>query len=104
MIIELYARAVSSHREDKPVRRQHFVFHDLYHDKPPHLEGAFELGDQSRLWDLDSKPFLSGRLEGIMCRVMAKVTRENSQWRLHILSVWECDWEDVDYVAGIYRT
>ncbi|KAK4506490.1 hypothetical protein PRZ48_000222 [Zasmidium cellare] len=98
-IIELYARATVSKREG---RKQHFVFKDLYHDKPPYLEGTYELFDQARLWDLDSKPFLKARGPGILARVIARMKREGQKWRLEILNVWEASWEDVNYVAGIY--
>lgn len=98
-IIELYARATVSRREG---RKQHFVFKDLYHDKPPYLEGTYELWDQARLWDLDSKPFLKARGPGILSRVIARTKREGQKWRLEILNVWEASWDDVNYVAGIY--
>lgn len=101
-IIELYARVTSSWREERPGRKQHFIFNDLYHDKPPLLDGTFELWDQSQLWDLDSKVFLTAGSAGIKCRVIAKMKRDGQKWRLEILSIWEATWEDVDYAAGIY--
>lgn len=102
VILEIYARVTSSWREPKPGRKQYFVFNDLYHDRPPHLEGSFELWDQGRLWDLDGKAFLQSRDGGVMCRVIGKMKREGTQWKLEILSIWEASWEDVDCVAGIY--
>jgi len=74
----------------------------LYHDNPPYLEGTFDLWDQSRLWDLDSKPLLRPRQGGVMCRVMARMKRDGAIWRLLIYNIWEADWEDVEHVAGIY--
>ncbi len=105
LVIELYARVTSSHREKRGAR-QHFVFRDLYHDHAPHLDGTFELCQQSRLWNLDSKVFLTPRRDGIMCRAIAKMKQdiEKKKWRLEVLSIWEATWEDVDYVAGIYAT
>ena len=102
VIIELYARVTSSWREPKPGRKQHFVFKDLYHDHPPHLEGSFELWEQSRLWELDSKIFLQPRQGGVMCRAVARMRRDGMKWRLEVLSIWEASWEDVERVAGIY--
>ena len=106
MLLEIYARVTSSHREG---RKQHFVFKDLYHDQPPHLEGSFELWNQSRLWDLDSKAFLDMTEGGRMCRAIAKMKRDvaagatgGAKWRLEVLSIWEATWEDVDFVAGVY--
>ena len=104
VILELYGRITASHREG---RKQHFTFHDLYHDNPPHLEGVFELWGQSRLWDLDGKAFL-GQLEGgKMCRVVGRMKREGygsgaAKWRMEVLSIWEAAWEDVEFVGGIY--
>jgi len=101
-VLELYARVTASHREPKPSRKQHFVIHDMYHDNPPHLNGTFELWDQSALWELDSRPFLSAGIEGVLCRMIARMKRDGTKWRLEILSIWEVDWDDVEHVASIY--
>ena len=103
VLLELYARVIFSSREEKPVRRQHFLLKDLYHDNPPHVNGTFDLWDQSRLWDLDSEAFLVPRKEGITCRVIARMRRDGQKWRLEIFSIWEASREDVEYVAGIYE-
>lgn len=101
IVLEIYARVVSSFRDG---RKQHFIFRDLYHGRPPHLEGDFELWSQSRLWELDSKAFLKADESegGIMCRAVARMRRDGMKWRLELLSIWEATWEDVDAVAGIY--
>ncbi|KAK3673931.1 hypothetical protein LTR78_006133 [Recurvomyces mirabilis] len=101
VLLELYARVMQSWREEKPGRHQHFVLHDLYHDNPPHVNGTFDLWDQSRLWELDSKAFLVGRSEGIMCRLIGRMKPDGQKWKLEILSIWEATWEDVESVAGI---
>lgn len=102
MILELYARVTHSWREAKPSRKQHFVIHDLYHDRPPFLNGVFELWDQSVLWEGDGRAFLRAGAEGVTCRMIAKMKRDGTKWRLEILSIWQADWEDVEHVAGIY--
>lgn len=102
VMLEFYARVTTSWREEKPGRKQHFVFQDLYHEKPPHVDGTFALWDQSQLWELDSNVFLMPRKEGIMCRVIARMKRDGLKWRLEIFNIWEASWEDVDHVAGIY--
>jgi hypothetical protein len=102
VVLEIYARVTASHREPKPSRKQHFEIHDLYHDNPPHLHGTFELWDQSPLWELDSRPFLSPSAEGVMCRLIARMKRDDTKWRLEILNIWQADWDDVEHVAGIY--
>lgn len=75
VILELYARVTSSHRDG---RKQSFVFRDLYHDNPPWLEGTFELWGQSVLWDLDSKAFLGVEKKqgGLMCRLIGKMRKD----------------------------
>ena len=106
-VIELYARVKSSHREG---RKQHFVFHDLYHTRPPYLEGTCEVWNQSRLWELDTRSFLSAQKTpaGVMCRAIARLKRKDvvagkvKGWRLEVLSIWEAAWEDIDFIAGIY--
>jgi hypothetical protein len=102
MIIELYARVTASWREPKPGRKQHFRFADLYHDNPPHLGGTYELWQQSRLWETDSRAFLERQVGGTMCRVIAKMKRVEMSWRLEVLSIWEAAWDDVEFAAGIY--
>lgn len=102
VVLELYARVSESSRDAKPSRKQHFVIKDLYHDNPPHLRGIFELWDQSALWELDSRPFLSTGAEGIVCRLIARMKRDGTKWRLEILNIWQADWEDVERVAAIH--
>lgn len=103
VLLELYARVKGSWRVQKGKgRKQHFVFHDLYHDNPPHVNGTFELCGQSELWDLDVSAFLAKREEGIMCRVIGRMKREEMRWSLVVLNIWEAGWDDVDAVAAIY--
>lgn len=99
VVLELYARVTQSRREG---RKQHFVFKDLYHDKPPHLGGTFELWSQSPLWDADSKVFSMPKDGGRMCRLVGRMRRVEMKWMLEVISIWEASWEDVDFVAGIF--
>lgn len=102
LLLELYARVTRSWREG---RAQHFVFCDLYHDRPPHLVGTYELWDQSRLWERDSRAFLGAGdgAKSVMCRAMARMRRDGTGWQLEVMGIWEADWDDVDFVAGIYQ-
>ena len=104
VLVELYARVTSSFRENEAVGKQHFHFKDLFHDRPPHLEGTFELWQKSELWDLDSRVFLSPKAGGTICRVIAGMKRdaETLRWRLDTKRIWEVNWEDVEFVAGIH--
>ncbi|KAK3115883.1 hypothetical protein LTR53_004327 [Teratosphaeriaceae sp. CCFEE 6253] len=105
VLLELYARVTESRRDEvgKPGRRhQDLVFRDLYHDKPPYLVGRFDLWDQSRLWELDSRVFLTPRNGGRMCRVVGRMKREGGELKLEVLGIWEAGWADVRHVTGIY--
>ncbi|OQO03989.1 hypothetical protein B0A48_10632 [Cryoendolithus antarcticus] len=102
VMLELYARVTCSHREPKPARKQVFEIHDLYHDHPPHLQGTFDLWDQSTLWELDSRPFLTIGPGGMLARMIARMKRDGTKWRLEILNIWQAGWDDVEHVAGIY--
>ena len=96
VIIELYARVLSSQREGV---KQHFVFCDLFHDRNPHINGVFEMWKGSELWDFDSSVFLDR--EKMICRCIGKMKRDGKGWKLQILSIWAASWEDVEYVRGI---
>lgn len=102
LVLELYARVTSSWREPKPSRKQHFIINDLYHDKPPFINGTFDLWDQRPLWEQDSRPFLEAGARGMVCRMIARMKRDGTKWRLEILSIWQADWDDVEHVANIY--
>lgn len=102
VLIEFYARVTASRREEKPGGRQHLVFKDLYHDKPPYINGTFELCGQSALWDSDVEIFLKADNDGIMCRAIARMKRDGTKWRASVLNIWEATWADVEYTAGIY--
>lgn len=102
VILELYARVVSSWREGPPWQKQHFVLRDLYHDNPPHLLGVYVHWSQSQLWAADSEVFLNAEGSGIKARIIGMIKREGLSWRLKILNIWEASWEDVDAVADIY--
>ncbi|RMY63806.1 hypothetical protein D0863_10267 [Hortaea werneckii] len=108
ILLELYARVVDSWHEDAEGgkgRKQNFVLHDLYHDKPPYIDASFRLCGQSKVWDADTTTFLTRRDGGIMCRAIGQMKKERCgrrKWYINLLSIWEATWEDVDAVAGIY--
>ena len=102
-IIELYARITYSEREAKGVA-QHFQFADLYKsDSPPYLSGTYGLWKGSELWSHDSKAFLGPSGKGKMARVIGKIKRDpvGTGCKMTILSIWEAEWEDVQWVKGI---
>jgi len=106
VLLELFARVVESWSGAAPTspKKQHFVFHDLYHHNPPYLEGTLDLSMcRSSLWESDSKPFLTPEKGSQrMCRVVGSMRREDGKWKLNVCSLWEAGWEDVEAVAGIY--
>lgn len=92
VLLELYARVKHYYRDG---RGQHFVLHDLYHDRAPYLTATCGLWDQS-LGSEDDE-------EGTMCRVIGRMKRDGgAKWKVEVLRIWEVGWEDVEYVAGIY--
>ena len=97
IILELYARVLSSSRDTK---KQSFVFCDLYHEKPPYITAEYD----AALWrpvsqfEFDARRLLQGMK---ICRCIGKMKREGNGWRLHIMSIWEATWEDIYWVEGI---
>ncbi|KAI7474967.1 hypothetical protein KC351_g10366 [Hortaea werneckii] len=108
VLLELYARVMDSWHEDAERgkgRKQNFVLHDLYHDKPPYIDSSFLLSGQSKVWDADTTTFLTRRDGGIMCRAIGQMKKEGcgrGKWYINLLSIWEATWDDVHAVAGIY--
>ncbi|GAB1732096.1 hypothetical protein NU195Hw_g8949t1 [Hortaea werneckii] len=108
VLLELYARVMDSWHEDAERgkgRKQSFVLHDLYHDKPPYIDSSFLLCGQSKVWDADTTTFLTRRDGGIMCRAIGQMRKERcggGKWYINLLSIWEATWDDVDAVTGIY--
>ena len=99
VIVELYARVIRSSRADF---RQHFLFADLFTDKPPYLEGTYGIWKGVRLWEEDAGVFLGNGNEGKLCRVVGTIkTKGLDSPRLNVLSIWECTYEDVRIAKGI---
>lgn len=108
-IIELYARVVSSTREQEPSSssKQHFQFADLFTpDKPPFLTGLYTLWRGVELWDHGSRVFLGERGKGRMARVVGRMRKEEDgkgkgNWMMVVLCVWQVDWEEVGLAKGV---
>ncbi|KAH0545210.1 hypothetical protein FGG08_000664 [Glutinoglossum americanum] len=97
-VIELYARVVFSSRGDW---KQHFQFADLFHDRPPFLNGTYEVFHGVELWERDSGRFLTEEGKGKMCRCLGRMRRDGHGWKLVVLNIWEATWDDVVWVKGI---
>ncbi|KAK7517949.1 uncharacterized protein IWZ02DRAFT_374048 [Phyllosticta citriasiana] len=101
VLIELYARVLSSYREPRPSTKQQFVLMDLFHDRPPFLNATYETWKGVDLHDHDGSMFLAPTHNPRLCRCIGKLRRDNVTWRLEILNIWSATMEDVDYVSGI---
>jgi hypothetical protein len=105
VLIELYARVISSYRPSCHAgAQQDFVFADLWFEKGPRLLGEWSSWKGSEVFEQDSKNLLTEIDDGQgpkMCRAVGKMKRENKEWRFVVLSAWECGWDDIEYVRGI---
>ena len=105
VLLELFARVSSSRmapEESSP--RQHFELVDLFHDNPPLMNAVFELSGK-RVLDNDARDLLGADVASpSLCRCVGSMTRVDCKWVLAILSIRRVDWEEVEYVAGIYGT
>jgi hypothetical protein len=100
VVIELYSRVKSSHREIGAIK-QYFQLLDLYHDRPPYLDATYHLWPNSELWDRDSQIFLDQN-EWKMCRCLGRMKRDEQQKLIFVaLHIWEATWQNVDFVEGI---
>ncbi|KAI9794635.1 MAG: hypothetical protein M1816_004522 [Peltula sp. TS41687] len=100
IIIELYARALYSSRENEGFK-QVFQFGDLFHDRGPFLTGVCTSWKTSKIWDIDMQAFLGEGGKDKMARVVGRLERNGASWQMDILSIWEASWDDVAHVRGI---
>lgn len=105
IIIELYASVISSTR-DLQMSTQHFVLADIYHpDRPPYINATFKGWKWMELWEKECAMFLGEGGKGKLCRCLGQMKREGGgktgKWAFELKSLWEADWDDVAYVAGI---
>ncbi|KAJ4349539.1 uncharacterized protein N0V89_008155 [Didymosphaeria variabile] len=102
LMFELYARVLSSERD---AVKQHFVFSDIFHKRPPYLKGEYDaaIWKQVELFNYDSGRFLS---KAEMCRCIGQIRRneKDQTWVMVVLNIWEATWEDIDWVAGIVKS
>jgi hypothetical protein len=103
ILLELYAKVVSSQRDANGVT-QHFVLADLFHEKRgPFLNATCETWKGSELWEYDCGRFLGAERDGEkkICRAVGRMKREGSKWRFVVLNIWEATWEDIEFVRSI---
>jgi hypothetical protein len=95
--VELYARVLDSTRDDQ---QQHFTLCDLYHARPPHIKARYNavIWKHVPLFDYDSKRLLQA---GKMCRCIGTMKRDEKEWTMTILNIWEATWEDIEWAKGV---
>lgn len=103
VIIELFARVLSSTREIAGYK-QHIDFADLFHsERPPFLSGTYELWKDGGRWEEDSRRLLDEDGRGKMCRAVGRLKRDpdTKVWKMAVLNIWEATWDDVAWVKGV---
>jgi hypothetical protein len=100
VIFELYARIFDSHRDET---KQYLTLCDLFHGKPPYIKAIYEgaIWKSVQLFDYDSKRLLQ---QGRICRCIGTMKREEKQWTITVLNIWESTWEDIKWVEGIVNS
>lgn len=102
LLFELYARVLSSERD---AAKQHFVFSDVFHHRPPYLKGEYDaaIWKNVELFNYDSGRFLP---DAKMCRCVGKIKRNDKDktWVMIVHNIWEATWEDIDWVEGIVNS
>jgi hypothetical protein len=98
VILELYARILSSTRDDS---NQHFVFGDLFHSKPPYLEGECDAAvlRSTHFHHIDTRIFLGQEHHAYRC--IAKMKQRGKEWVLVVLNMCPVKQEDILWVEGI---
>jgi hypothetical protein len=110
VIVELYARVSWSVR-DTERGVQTFEFGDLFHERKPWLRGHYEGWAGKEPWAYDAGLLVTGREESEgevenkkTARILGRVERDEltKGWRMKVMNVWMCEWEDVEAVRRIH--
>lgn len=101
--IYITARVGFSERIDL---RQNLQFIDIFHEKPPFLNGFYELGIKYRTWEETMAVFLGESGKGKMIRVVGSMQQKigiegATTFIIKISSISETDWDSVDLTRGI---
>ena len=103
-LIELYARVISSKRDEEDVGTQYFTFADLFMaSKAPKLEGVWTGWKGVEIWEEDAKVFLKPTDSGgRLGRIVGRLERgEKGMWRVVVFNVLEVGWGDIEWVREI---
>ncbi|KAI4943137.1 hypothetical protein J4E91_009577 [Alternaria rosae] len=97
IMVEMYARVLASERTGT---EQQFTFCDLFHAKPPYIKAVYNaaIWKSVQLFEYDSRRLLQ---QGRICRCIGTMKREDKEWIMIVLNIWEATWEDIEWVQGI---
>lgn len=97
IMIEMYARVLASERTGT---EQQFTFCDLFHAKTPYIKAVYNaaIWKSVQLFEYDSRRLLQ---QGRICRCIGTMKREDKEWIMIVLNIWEATWEDIEWVQGI---
>jgi hypothetical protein len=100
VLIELYARVLSSGRDEL---QQRFTLCDLFHAKPPYIQATYAaaIWKSVQLFEYDSARLMQ---QGRICRCIGTMKRNGKDWALTVLNIWEATWDDVQWVEGIVNS
>ncbi|KAF1923014.1 uncharacterized protein M421DRAFT_426249 [Didymella exigua CBS 183.55] len=100
ILVELYARVLSSERDDL---QQRFTFCDLFHAKPPYVQATYAaaIWKSVQLFEYDSARLMQ---QGRICRCIGTMKRNGKDWVMMVLNIWEATWDDVQWVEGIVNS
>lgn len=115
-LIELFAQVTNTYRTPGTTK-QHFQFCDLFHDRPPFLNGVLanykgSEGQQAQCDNLleacRSSEAQRAEFDALlevpqvqrMTRCLCRLERSsnNTSWLAHILNIRSTDWKEVEYV------
>lgn len=101
ILLELFARVTCSCREEGTAK-QHFQFADLFHDRPPVLDGVLENYKVSDLTNTESKQLLGDLGAGQLVRCLGRAKRGYQGKRLlYIENIRVTDWEEISRTKRI---
>jgi hypothetical protein len=101
-IVELFARVTKSLREINTTK-QRFEFADLFHDRPPFINGTLENFKVCALQETESSRLSGEGSPGKMVRCIGRIKRDLTRkcWMLHVINIRATDWEEVRHTKRI---
>lgn len=100
-VIEFYGRVIFSSREPS-MQKQIFKFADLFHDRPPFLEGILINYSTTCLSEIETSRFLNDE-ESVLARCIATLQKDsrNDTWILNVTNIRETSWSEIEIMSNI---